>query len=205
MMFPERSRLLLAGILPTAVLIVAGGAAFAQGLSGSRYPISKADIAKELGVAGVSVEASQVHVPAGMSAASISPKLEIVAVEPIGNDQVRLQLRCSTIAECLPFFATLHVKEANLVSAEIRLKSAGATVANHQMVMQGEGPVSQPPIRVGSHAVLIMQDGHLDIHLQVLAIDAGLLGQQVRVSTLDRKKVFHATVTGEGTVTGAIE
>lgn len=204
MMFPERRRLRLTGILSIAALIAAAGTAFAQDLPGSRYPISKADIARELGVVGVSVGASQVHVPAGMSATSVSPKLEIVTVEPLGN-QVRLQLRCSTIAECLPFFATLAVKDANLVSAEIRLKSAGATAASRQMAMQSESPVSQPQIRVGSHAVLIMQDGHLDIHLQVLAIDAGVLGQQVRVSTLDRKKVFHATVTGEGIVTGAIE
>ena len=41
--------------------------------------------------------------------------------------------------------------------------------------------------------------------LQVLVIDSAAIGQQVRVCTLDRKKVFHATVTGEGTLTGGIE
>jgi flagella basal body P-ring formation protein FlgA len=50
-----------------------------------------------------------------------------------------------------------------------------------------------------------MRDGHLDIHLQVLAIDTGTIGQQVRVSTLDRKKVFHGIVTGSATVTGEME
>jgi flagella basal body P-ring formation protein FlgA len=53
--------------------------------------------------------------------------------------------------------------------------------------------------------VLRICSGHLDIHLQVLAMDSGLIGQQVRVCTLDRKTVFHAVVTGEATVTGAME
>lgn len=206
MMFPGRSWLRLAGILSTVVLMVAASSVFAQDLPGSRYPISRSDIAKLLAVVGVSVEASQVNIPAGMSAASISPKLEIVTVQPIGNDQIRLQLRCPTVAECLPFFGTLDVKEPNLISAEIRLKSGQAIAADRQMAIKGgEVPVSQPQIRVGSHVVLIMQDGHMNIHLQVLAIDAGVLGEQVRVSTLDRKKVFRATVAGEGVVTGAIE
>jgi hypothetical protein len=206
MMFPGRSRSRLTGILPTVVVMVAAGAAIAQDPPGSRYPISKADIAKQLSVVGVSVEASQVHIPVGVSAAGMSPKFEIVTAEPMGNNQVRLELRCSTAAECLPFFAALDMKEANLVSAEIRLKPGRATAANRQAAMQvGAGAASQPQIEVGSHALLIIRDGHLDIHLQVVAIDTGVLGQQVRVCTLDRKKVFRATVTGEGTVTGAIE
>jgi flagella basal body P-ring formation protein FlgA len=45
----------------------------------------------------------------------------------------------------------------------------------------------------------------LDIHLPVMAIYTGAVGQQVRVCTLDRKKVFHGTVTAEGTVTGVME
>lgn len=206
MMFSWRSRSRLLGIWPAAALLLLAGPAMAQSLPGSRYPITKEEVAKEMGVVGVNVEASQIHIPSGMSADSISPKLEIVTAEPIQDNQVRLQLRCSTNAECLPFFTTLDVKEPNLISAEIRLKSNGSTAANRQPAMQvGDNPVSQKQIRVGSRAVLVMQDGHMDIHLQVVAMDTGVLGQQVRVSTLDRKKIFHATVTGAGTVTGAIE
>ena len=50
--------------------------------------------------------------------------------------------------------------------------------------------------------MLTIRDGHLNIRLQVLAIDSGRMGQHVRACTLDRKKVFRATVTGEDTVTG---
>jgi hypothetical protein len=205
MMFSGKSRSRLPGILLAAVLVLLTGAVTAQGLPGSRYPISAADIAKELAVVGINMQTSQVHIPAGMSAAGISPNLEIVTAEPIGHDQVRLELRCATVGECLPFFAILDVEKAKLVSAELQLKSQGAA-AGHQTATQViASRSSQPQVRGGSRVVMIIQDDHMDIHLHVLAIDTGAMGQQVRVSTFDRKKIFHATVTGEGTVTGVIE
>jgi Chaperone for flagella basal body P-ring formation len=193
-------------MLPTAALLVLANTALTQDLMGSRYPISESSIAKELGDVGVNVNASQVHLLAHMSAAVASPKLEIVRAQSLEDNQVRIELRCLTAEECLPFFARLDVKDANLVSAKIRLKTSSATVGSHQASVRiGGEPVSKSQLRVGSHAVLTIRDGHLDIHLQVLAIDSGAIGQQVRVCTLDRKKVFHATVTGESTVTGGIE
>jgi hypothetical protein len=205
-MFGERSQSRVFGILLTTAALLLASVDMAQGLTGSRYPISESDITKELSVLGVSVDASQVHLPAYVSAATASPKLGVVTAQPLGAGQVRIELRCPTAEECLPFFASLDVKDANLVSADIQLKTASATAAGHQTeVWVGEESVSRPQLRVGAHAVLTIREGHLDIHLQVLVIDTGAIGQQVRVCTLDRKKVFHATVTGEDTVAGGIE
>jgi hypothetical protein len=154
----------------------------------------------------VTVDISQVHIPMHMSATVASPRLEIVKAEPVGNKQVRVELRCSTAAECLPFFATLDVKDSSLVLAEIQSKTGSVAAVSHQATGPiGGQPTDRQQLRVGSHAVLEIRDGHLDIHLQVLAIDTGAIGQQVRVSTLDRKKVFHARVTGDGTVMGVTE
>jgi flagella basal body P-ring formation protein FlgA len=166
----------------------------AQGLAGSRYPISGAHIAKALSLVGVSVEASQVHFPSNLSATVESPEMEIVTATPIGERQVRLEVRCATAAECLPFFAAVDVRNATLISAELQSHSAATAAASHQT-----------RLRVGSHAVLIIKDGHLNIHLQVLAIDSGVIGQQVRVCTLDRKRVFQARVTGGATLTGVLQ
>lgn len=205
-MFGERSRLRSSGILAAAALLVLANATIAQGLARSRYPISESDVAKELGAIGVNVNASQVHLPAQMTSAISSPKLEIITAQPLGPDQVRIELRCPTAEGCLPFFAAVDVEDAKLVSAEIQLKNASVTVASHPTTGRiVRGAASRPQLRVGSHAVMTIRDGHLDIHLQVLAIDSGAIGQQVRVCTLDRKTVFHATVTGEDTVTGEIE
>jgi len=205
-MLEEKFRSCVFSILKAAALLMLANAVMAQSLTGSRYPISAGDVTRALGIVDVSVDASQVHLPAHMSAAIASPKLEIVMAQPLGDNQVRIELRCSAAGECLPFFATVDVKDANLVSSNIRLKTASATSPNHQAATRiGGESVSRPRLTVGSRAVLLIQDGHLQIHLQVLAIDSGAIGQQVRVCTMDRKKVFHATVTGEGTVSGVME
>lgn len=218
-MFAERRQLILFGRLQAATLVLLGSSAMPQGLNTSRHAISEADIAKALGAAGISVDASQVHLPMYMSTADASPKLEIVTAQPLGDNQVHLELRCAATSECLPFLATLDVKGANLISAAIRIKIASEAKASHQTVVPGGAagypelretvvsavPRDKPKLRVGSQAVLEIRDGLMDIHLQVLAIDAGEVGQQVRVCTLDRKKVFHARVTSEGTVTGVVE
>ena len=216
-MFGEKRHSRLFGILQVTLFVLLTGCATAQGLNGSRYPITERDIAKELDVVGIDVGASQIHIPVHMDAADASPKLEIVAAQPLGDSQLRLELRCPATSECLPFLAILDVKDANLVSAAIRLKIGSANTSRQQMTSQGGTQVDQergsgvstredrPRLKVGSRAVLEMRDGQMEIHLQVLAIDSGSIDQQVRVCTLDRKKVFQATVTGEGTVTGVMK
>lgn len=205
-MFEKKSQTRLFAISMVAALTVLANAAMALALTDSRYPISELSIAKELGVVGVSVDTSEIHLSASISARNVSPKLEIVRVQPLGVGQVRIELRCSSVEECLPFFATVDVKDANLVTAKIQSKTASTTAADLHAAARISGEsASRAQLRVGSHALLIMRDGHLNIHLQVLAIDTGTIGQQVRVCTLDRRKVFRATVIGEGTVAGEIE
>jgi hypothetical protein len=217
-MLGEKRHSRLFGTLQVTLLVLLTGCATAQGLNGSRYPITERDIAKELDVVGIDVDASQIHLPVHMDAADASPKLEIVTAQPLRDSQLRLELRCPTTSVCLPFLAMLDVKDANLVSAAIRLKIGSANTSRQRMASQGGAQVDQelrgsgvsaredrPRLKVGSRAVLEMRDGHMEIHIQVLAIDSGSIGQQVRVCTLDRKKVFQATVTGEGTVTGVMK
>ena len=206
-MFEEKCHARLVGTLQVTLLVSLAGCAMAQGLNGSRYPITERDIARELNVAGIDVDASRVHLPVRMDAADASPKLEIVTAQPLRDSQLRLELRCPTTSECLPFLAMLDVDDANLVSAAIRLKIGSANTSRQQMASRGGIQVDEdrPKLKVGSRAVLEMRDGHMEIHLPVLAIDSGSVGQQVRVCTLDRKKVFQATVAGEGTVTAVMK
>jgi hypothetical protein len=178
----------------------------AQGILGSRYPIAEGGIAKALNAVGVSVDISQVHLPAHVSAATAAPELEIVTAEPLGNDQVRLQLRCHAASECLPFLATVDVKDPDSVAVTARPKIASANSPGHQTTLQASTSRKDgSQLRAGSRAVMEIRDGRMDIYLPVLAIDTGTIDQQVRVCTLDRKKVFHAIVTGEGRVEGVME
>jgi len=188
-----------------AALALIASPILAQYHAGTRYPIVEADIVRELSVVGTRVDAAQVHLAAYMTATTASPALEITTAEPLGSNHVRLEIRCAMVGKCLPFSATIDVKDASLVSEEIQSKTSLATAKHDTKSTIGESLAAPPKLTVGSHAVLTIRDGHLDIHLRVLAIDSGAIGQQVRVCTLDRKKVFHATVTGDETVTGAME
>jgi hypothetical protein len=112
-MLRKRSQSHLFGVLPTVASLLLASVVIAQGLTGSRYPITEFDIAKELRRLGVSVDASQVHLPAYVSASIASPKLGIVAARALGAGQVRIELRCPTTEECLPFFASLDLTAEN--------------------------------------------------------------------------------------------
>lgn len=201
-----RRRLNLAIVLYAAFFAILTNIALGQDFGSARYAISAADVLKAISASGVNVKLNQVHVPVHMSASIASPNLQFVAAVPEDDDQVRLELRCPIATECLPFFATLEVKDAHVVAEQLQSKSDPVNNEIQQTTLQrGENHNNQPRIRVGSSAMLIIRDGHLDIHLKVVAIDSGVVGQQVRVSTLDRKKVFHATVTDQGVVTGVLE
>ena len=205
-MLRAKRQLWLLRALRAGALMLVTHAVMAQGAVGNRYPIGEGDVAKALSAIGVSVDMSQVHLPAHVSAATALPKLDVVTADPLGNNQVRLELRCHAALECLPFLVVVDVKDPTVVVASIRSTNASADAARHPTRLQmTAAPKDRPELKVGSRAVLEIQDGHMDIHLQVLAIDAGAIGRPVRVSTLDRKKVFHAVVTGEGTVTGVME
>jgi len=198
----------LARFLQLATLVLLVPATTSQALAGDRFPIREADIARALQTVGVDVSVSQVHLPMMLSAAAASPQLQIVASSAVSDSQIQLELRCGSSSECLPFIATVDVQHAGLTSAEIQSRVSLTSVASHQMASPGQRmpvPANRPLVKAGSHVVLEIQDGHMDIHLQVLAIDTGVMGKQVRVCTPDHKKIFHAIVTGEGTVTGGME
>ena len=205
-MLRAKRKLRLVHTLRAAAVVGAAHVAMAQGIIGSRYPISEGDIVRALSATGVSVDIAHVHLPAHVSATTALPKLDVVAADPLGNNQVRLELRCNAASECLPFLAIADVKDPILVAASARPKHFSADATNHPMRLQAVAISKDgPQLKVGSQAVLEIRDGQMDIHLQVLAIDTGAVGRQVRVCTLDRKKVFHAIVTSERTVTGVME
>ena len=176
----------------------------AQCLSAPRYAISQENIADELRGIGLSVDLSEVHLPRGITATIEAPKLEIVTAQPVGERQLRLELRCSTVSECLPFFAIVDVKESGGAIEKIRLNSGLATSEHRQLALPlDKSLMLQPGLRVGDHALLTIRDVHLDIHLQVLAVDTGGVGRHCKgcLHSIARR-YSDATVTGEGTVAG---
>jgi flagella basal body P-ring formation protein FlgA len=207
-------------VLPAMALGLFVSTSMAQGAKPARYPMSSAVVAQSLKTNGLDVEPSEVHLPMILSASSPSPNLEITATERLTDGRVRLQLRCRTAGECVPFNATLDVRSAAAVVAEAGLKSSTVselTAMSRYVEMQptARSEPSSPSaiahagttatLHAGSKAVLVFQDQHMTIHLPVIAIDSGATGADVRVCTPDRKKTFRATVMDQATVRGVMQ
>jgi hypothetical protein len=169
---------------------------------------------------GLDVKPSDVHLPMILSASTTLPDLEITATERLADGRVRLQLRCRKAGECVPFNATLDVRGAAAVVAEAGVKSAprgeATTIGNPRNVgsiAEDESLESSPvgianrtlTLRAGSKVMLVLKDDYMTIHMPVIALDGGAPGAGVRVRTTDRKKIFHATVVDQRTVTGVVD
>ena len=189
-------------------------AVWAQTAPGARYPITESTVVSFLQSNGIFIAPSQVHLPMPLSAKSSLPELEVTAAQQVNHHQLQIGFRCVQAGECLPFNATLEVMNSDNVSAELR-----AVIASHSNIseladnsiagsLHAQVPALQAKrvasklARAGTRVCLIIRDGHMEIHLPVLMLDTAAAGKQVRVSSLDRKKVFSATVVDSQTVSG---
>ncbi|MGI4756697.1 MAG: flagella basal body P-ring formation protein FlgA, partial [Janthinobacterium lividum] len=60
-------------------------------------------------------------------------------------------------------------------------------------------------VRVGAKLTLLMEEGHMHIHLPVIAIDNSTAGNEIRVTTPDHKQMFRAVVVDAATVRGIVQ
>jgi hypothetical protein len=207
------------GVMLRIVMILAFPiAGTAQEAKSIRYPLSEIVVARWLRANGIEIEPSRIHLPTFLSAATPSPELAMTTTERLGDGHVRLELRCQSVADCLPFNATLDVTDAFVVPKArfqtVDYPSAAAKSPRGGQISQSleESPMFASVMEnvpshlmVGSQVTLVIDDGVMSIHLPVIAMDGGRVGTAVRVCTPDRKKIFHATVVDGTTVKGVLE
>ncbi|HZQ43560.1 MAG TPA: flagella basal body P-ring formation protein FlgA [Acidobacteriaceae bacterium] len=196
------------------VLPIAASLAFAQQPRGMHYSITATAIANLLRANGTNVTSSQVHLPMELTAAIPEPHLEIVRTRRVTDHELDLEVHCQATSECLPFDALVDVNDANTITAGAHTggsfdrpsRQAGVEEVIESSSLPVESTAStSDQLRVGAHAVLVIVDGPMRIHLPVIAMDSGSKGTLIRVSTLDRKKIFHALVVDGATVQGTLQ
>ncbi|HEV2575606.1 MAG TPA: flagella basal body P-ring formation protein FlgA [Acidobacteriaceae bacterium] len=193
---------LLALTLPMAASL-----AFAQQHQAMHYPIIETTVANLLHADGTNVTSSQVHLPMQLAAATPDPHLEIVAARKVTEHELDLEVRCQAIRECLPFDALVDTNDANTITALDRSARQPSAHAVPEKVSSPVEPIAtmSDHLAAGAQVVLVIADGRMRIHLPAIAVDSGAKGTQIRVCTLDRKKIFHAVVVDGGTVQGVVE
>jgi hypothetical protein len=196
------------------LLPIAASLACAENSGGVRYPITETVVANFLRANGISVTSSEVTLPMKLTATTSEPQLEIAATRRIHDGQLRLELRCRRVGECVAFDAILDVDDAKLIRGEMDSELPSSKSVSEEnlgsttrLATLRNDSVSHGTfhLRIGAQVVLVIEDAQMQIHLPVIAMDSGSIGSLVRVSTLDRKKVFRALVEDAGLVKGVIE
>jgi hypothetical protein len=99
---------------------------------------------------------------------------------------VKAKLRCQTNTECLPFYVLVHGVD--------KVKKTITVAAGESMLPN--------VIRGGDRATLILESSNSRMSLPVICLQNGVLGQRVRATSLDRKRVFDAEVVSAGMLKG---
>ncbi len=148
--------------------------------------------------AGLTVDAQQVAIPSGLTAAEEQPALAVESAELQRDRSLRIRIACVHHADCSPFYAT------------ITLSSQGAGMAALEALRPATAQAEPTParttavIRPGEQTSLLLEDRQMRISLPVIAIDSGSVGTEVRVVSLDHKTTFRTVVVSPTLVRGVL-
>lgn len=164
-----------------------------------RVPLSMATVVQALHSAGVEANESQIKLPFRVETSSADPILVVTGAEVLPEARLRVRLACSEPHDCLPFFATLQCSDDNAAETD-QLSLSRSSFIPRQPIRNAVIPA----LRAGDHAMLLLEDKQMEITLPVLSIDSGKVGSTVRVSSLDRKRTFLATIVSAQVVRGTL-
>lgn len=194
-----------------AALLVTSSCCSLSALAAERYPMNAVTVSRALEQAGFSLDPAQIQLPAVLTSASITPALVPYHVERARDGSLRVQLRCAKTGDCLAFTITVSA-DADKVDEMTRLVAgtqSSNTVRSTTAAPRASGSTptdeEQPVIHPGQQLTMWLEDGHIRIHLPVVALDRGTQGMILRVSTSDRKSIFHAIVLDRNTVKGIVQ
>jgi hypothetical protein len=202
---------LLRGVTLTAALLGLASPLAAQ--ARVRYSVDEQMVAGALGKQGIAVTSAQVLLPMRITAAEPAPSLVVLRTQKARDGKVQVQMRCTEAKDCLPFLVTLDLPHAD---AEQLLRLSRPASPNESVVsVSADGELAPgksaqpgstaPVLRKGQRLVLWMDQGHIEIHIPVVALESGAPGQQVRVATADRKSLYRAFVLDADNAKGIVE
>jgi Chaperone for flagella basal body P-ring formation len=160
----------------------------------SAFPISRESIAKAIQTklhadttAPVSIEAGEILFSVVPEARVPLPHLALASISSV-HDGFFARIRCVPASDCLPFLVLLQLdgqSRENILQSEAKKRAMRS------------GPVLIP---AGSRVKLTLKRGDVNLRIEVRSLNAGRLGQRIRVSDDVARKVYIAHVTGAGVV-----
>lgn len=177
--------------LPVICLI--SYAAVTHGSPNKNVSISTTQIANALCAKGACISSKDIAMGATVVSTKPNPELEVLRTDEVVSSNVSytptrlwVMLGCRGDATCTPFY----VQVMNPPKALIDFKSQQrVTTAANEIEKQ-----ASPAIHGGTHALLTIVRKQSNIQLQVITVEAGKVGDQVHVRSMDGKQTYVAKV-----------
>jgi hypothetical protein len=166
------------------------------GQSQDWFALSAGQVARALSDKGMQLGNKQVSLPASVVATEPNPVLEVLSVEP-PDDQLFgehsgthswVKLGCGEPGICLPFYAILSWTEERIGGAS---DTSGPSSAVRKSALKPSAVIT---MRAGTRATLVMDDDRSHIRINVISLENGIIGHEIRVASPDHKQVYLAEV-----------
>jgi len=164
-----------------------------------RVLITTDQVAAAISAAAMVVSPEQVTLLTEVVARSDAPALKVESIEPWGIHRIKVRLGCTDQDECLPFYVAVRFDQASGAKAA----SSHSDETPGVNFRTSQGPQSFV-VRAGSRAVLLIDGGHVHVRLNVVCLENGAAGQNIRVECKDPRQTFVAKVVNGGVLRGSL-
>ncbi len=158
-----------------------------------RYPIHADQVARAVFAAHPELAGDLIDLPESAAARESEPVLEAGPVERWGGTAsatAHVRMRCQGEGACLPFYASVHLPDAQAVAAP--------AVARREQTAHTE------ELHSGERVSMVIDSGLLHLRIPVTCLGSGAVGSVIRVAGPSRSKVYEASVVDGNTVRGRL-
>jgi hypothetical protein len=166
-----------------------------------RYPVTTEMVVTAMQYRQLPTEGVEVRLAAPITAAADNPMLDVQSVTQVNAHSAQLKVVCRNRTQCLPFYVSATWPEA---SAGGILSTPANKVEQPKASPQQAPSASHDAIKPGSHATLMIEEGKIHIRLQVVCLQGGSAGDEVRVSTADHKVTYKAEIVTPSLLKGSL-
>lgn len=174
------------------VICMISYACVTHGSPNKSVSIDTTQIANALCAQGACISSKDIAMGASVVSTKPNPKLEVLRTDEVVTSDVSytptrlwVMLGCRGEATCTPFY----IQVMNPPKALIDFKPAQRAETVSTQIEK-----ASPVIHGGTHALLTIVRKRSNIQLQVITVEAGKVGDEVHVRSMDGKKTYMAKV-----------
>jgi len=123
--------------------------------------------------------------------------LAVAAIRRRDAESAVVRLQCRNGGrDCLPFYVLLHWDRP------MEREAAFDELNSPARIVPAAHAPQKPLVRAGQRATLLLQSNAMRVSTPIICLQSGGRGQEIRVTSLDRKKIAFAQVVEPGIVKG---